>query len=355
MRDDDMLKKIVIERKKIYFHQRGLSLVELMIAITLGLILTAGVLQLFASNNQTFRTQQATSRVQEAGRLAVEFIASDIRMAGASGFRGRLSAVKNQLAAPVDYRMEYENGISFIAAADATGVTAKAGTNVLILRGAVQENSSPLIKPAEAGTLTVALVEEKASACPGGVNTSYNGLCVNENAFIADYQKTFTFKITGLAKVDSGANLEISYSPDWGGNYLDPDEYFVQGAIVSPARSTMYFIDTGASGQPSLFQQINTEAPMELLEGVANIGLVFNRDNSKAVYNTALGALDGLWNNQANPIVSVRVELLMQSVTDNILDEAQVYSFNGDDDITATDRRLYKVFNSTVALRNQLP
>ncbi|ARU27615.1 hypothetical protein CBR65_09340 [Cellvibrio sp. PSBB006] len=69
--------------------QAGLSLIELMIAITLGLILMAGVIQVFLSSRVTFATQQAMSRVQETGRLAVEFMARDIRMAGYMGCTSR--------------------------------------------------------------------------------------------------------------------------------------------------------------------------------------------------------------------------------------------------------------------------
>ena len=51
-------------------RQSGLSLVELMIAITLSLLLIAGVLQIFLSSKQTYSTNNALSRVQESGRFA---------------------------------------------------------------------------------------------------------------------------------------------------------------------------------------------------------------------------------------------------------------------------------------------
>ncbi|RYZ81289.1 MAG: prepilin-type N-terminal cleavage/methylation domain-containing protein, partial [Moraxellaceae bacterium] len=45
--------------------QKGLSLVELMIAITLGLILMSGVVKVFLNSKSTYSTQQALSRIQE--------------------------------------------------------------------------------------------------------------------------------------------------------------------------------------------------------------------------------------------------------------------------------------------------
>ncbi|HRP74349.1 MAG TPA: PilW family protein [Rhodocyclaceae bacterium] len=72
--------------------QRGLSLVELLIGMTLGLVVLGGVLYLFAANKQNYRHQESLSRVQESGRFALELLTRDIRMAGYIGC-GNLSYV----------------------------------------------------------------------------------------------------------------------------------------------------------------------------------------------------------------------------------------------------------------------
>jgi type IV pilus assembly protein PilW len=71
-------------------RQSGLSLVEVLIGMLLGLFLVGGVLQVFASSRQTYRVHDATSRMQESGRMALEVIARDIRMAD---FWWRISGV----------------------------------------------------------------------------------------------------------------------------------------------------------------------------------------------------------------------------------------------------------------------
>jgi type IV pilus assembly protein PilW len=43
--------------------QSGFSLVELMVAMLVGLVVTGAALQLLITNNRTFALQQATSRV----------------------------------------------------------------------------------------------------------------------------------------------------------------------------------------------------------------------------------------------------------------------------------------------------
>ncbi|MGI0117280.1 PilW family protein [Zooshikella sp. RANM57] len=62
--------------------QSGLSLIELMIALVLGLLLLAGVLQVFLGSSQTYRLTGDLARAQENGRFALDMLTRDIRMAG---------------------------------------------------------------------------------------------------------------------------------------------------------------------------------------------------------------------------------------------------------------------------------
>ncbi|MFQ5469239.1 MAG: PilW family protein [Gammaproteobacteria bacterium] len=68
-----------------FSHQRGITLVELMVALVVSLILLAGVIQIFSSNQATYRLQEALSRLQENGRFAIEHLQKDIRIAGFPG------------------------------------------------------------------------------------------------------------------------------------------------------------------------------------------------------------------------------------------------------------------------------
>lgn len=64
-------------------RQTGFSLVELMIAITLGLIVLLAVGSIYIGSRQTYRVQEDNARIQEAGRYALEVIGRSIRQAGA--------------------------------------------------------------------------------------------------------------------------------------------------------------------------------------------------------------------------------------------------------------------------------
>ena len=58
----------------------GFSLIELMVAITLGLLLSAGIVTLFSGTGKTNRVQDALARLQENGRYAVTRVDADLRM-----------------------------------------------------------------------------------------------------------------------------------------------------------------------------------------------------------------------------------------------------------------------------------
>lgn len=66
-------------------HAKGFSLIELMVALLLGVVITLAATQMFAGNSRAFNLQQAQSQVQEEGTLLMRFLADDIRMAGLFG------------------------------------------------------------------------------------------------------------------------------------------------------------------------------------------------------------------------------------------------------------------------------
>lgn len=76
-------------------RMNGLTLVELMVAMVLGLVVIGGAVSLTLANRQSFRTNEGLSQVQESARTAFELIARDIRQAGVTGCdnEGRIANV----------------------------------------------------------------------------------------------------------------------------------------------------------------------------------------------------------------------------------------------------------------------
>ena len=65
-------------------HELGFTLIELMIAMLLGLIVVAAAGSVLLSSQKTYKTTEEMARLQEGGRAAFELMAKDIREAGAS-------------------------------------------------------------------------------------------------------------------------------------------------------------------------------------------------------------------------------------------------------------------------------
>ncbi|HNQ49804.1 MAG TPA: prepilin-type N-terminal cleavage/methylation domain-containing protein, partial [Hydrogenophilus thermoluteolus] len=61
---------------------QGLTLVELMVALVLGLLLLGAVVSLFTTTRESYRTNEALARMQESSRYAFEILARSLREAG---------------------------------------------------------------------------------------------------------------------------------------------------------------------------------------------------------------------------------------------------------------------------------
>lgn len=62
--------------------QTGFTIVEMMVALLIGLLLSGAVIQVYLSNKQSYNTQIGMSELQQSGRLAVVFLNSTLRLAG---------------------------------------------------------------------------------------------------------------------------------------------------------------------------------------------------------------------------------------------------------------------------------
>jgi len=65
-------------------HQKGFTLVELMIAAVIGLFLMASLMNLFITTNKSITLSEALSQNQESGRFAMDYMTKFIRQAGYS-------------------------------------------------------------------------------------------------------------------------------------------------------------------------------------------------------------------------------------------------------------------------------
>lgn len=139
----------------------GFTLIELMIAMLLGLVVIAGVVSVFLAGQQAYRTNQALGEVQDGSRVAFEMLARDIRDAGLTGCNnnGRLANVLNNgpNAGGTDWWANMGNAVrgyttgqtdpAIAVGTTASPVTRVAGTDSLELIGAAGTGLSVAAAP----------------------------------------------------------------------------------------------------------------------------------------------------------------------------------------------------------------
>ena len=74
-------------------RQGGLSLIELMIALLVGLLLLGGLIQIYLSSKQSYNAQEQLARMQENGRFAMDLITRDLRRTGYWGGNRNLGVI----------------------------------------------------------------------------------------------------------------------------------------------------------------------------------------------------------------------------------------------------------------------
>jgi type IV pilus assembly protein PilW len=80
----------------------GFSLIELMIAMTIGLLLLSGLAMIFVNSSDANREMQKTAQQIENGRYAIDVISQDLRLAGFYGHLSDVSAIAAPATIPPD-------------------------------------------------------------------------------------------------------------------------------------------------------------------------------------------------------------------------------------------------------------
>lgn len=358
-----------------HYTQQGLSLVEVMVAMTIGLILMAGVVQVFISSKSSSRLNASIGQLQEDGRFALNFLNRDIRMAGYAGCT-RYGPITNTLNNPTNLAYDFAVGIfgfndvsaTTPAALAAIGATPKASTDAIIIRReadnpvrVVQNNNSAQVFLENTGVET--------GACSDGTDR-ISGICQTDILMISDCTKSRVFQAGNITSTGSGTGLALNLThpasgtpgnaiSSWGGASAPTSERFDTSAYIVKIVSYAYYIKNNNLGIPSLYRKDGMSPEVELAQGIDDMQILYGVDNtptdtnqSADVYQTANAVTNTNWAN----VVSVRLNLLVRTVENNVAGGAQTYRFNGGNVTvsSSTDRYIRKEFANQVALRNRL-
>jgi type IV pilus assembly protein PilW len=275
-------------------RQRGFSIVEIMVSLVIGMVVVAAVLFTYLGTGTAGRSQTALSQMNEDVMVAFSLLARDLQMAGYSE----------------------PNGIV------ATGGGGTATFGRLFTGRAVFGCETPPVDP---------------KATPG-IACSVAGGTVTHIVEI-NYQATPVNSVqSGGTPTDCIGNpLTIS-----GTYYVSNNRYYVTPTV--------------ATGRPELHCTSAGRPPQPLVENVQAMKLWFGEadaaDPRRAVRYVPSSVVAD-WGR----VNSVRICLLMRSA-EPVLDSddpvSAAYTDCEGNLVTPTDRRIYRAFFSTVALRNRI-
>lgn len=380
----------------------GFSLVELMVALALGLLLTTAMASVYLTSKSSFNRQQQLGSIQQSVRIAFEYLAGDARVVGHLGcytgmptvstaeFNNALSAtaIATNYALGVEgyeYKHATANALTLTSSAPAnvtaatnweTNVAADAintiplttlsgagltpGSDVLVIRTVAGRPVRLAADTVSAGT-TLSLENLAGGTCSNGTTAKVSGFCPNSHGLIASCKRARVFQVNSIA----AQTLTLTGT-------LGSDPLYQTGsAEVFPVQTLVYYVARSASGTTtSLYRRIfdgdnAAGLEQELIEGVENLQLRYGVDTdatpgivdryvpAKGTTGTAADSVTD-WNR----VVAVRMGLLMRSTTPVEADTtvATTGVVNG---VTITyptagskyDRR---VFTTTVAVRNKI-
>lgn len=335
--------------------QSGFSLVELMIAMTLGLVTVGAVGWVYLGTSQTYRSQDSLARLQEGARYAFEVIGNDVRMTGAHAC---FSASETNVINGFDTRW-YTNLFELPLSADDQDGGAGSDTELSdALRVVRADVSREYIVSGYAAPTFSLMASHDLTAGTLMVATNCN--------HIAMFQ----------ASAASGAQLSHGTAGSPGNSTTDlGSASYAAGSRLYRVSAATYFVANNPAGEPALYRSRPTGATAtptaeELVEGVEDLQVAFavdsDGDGEADFFDpdgdgdpyltgdqvTASGALGATPAERWERVESVRVSLLMRTVENNVIPSAQTLTYNGST-IAPADRRLRRVFTHVIRVRNR--
>ncbi|MCP5132160.1 MAG: PilW family protein [Gammaproteobacteria bacterium] len=339
-------------------YQSGFGLVEIMVALVIGLFLMTGVVEIFIGSKTTYKTTYNSSRIQENGRLAMELLSRDLRMAGYRGCLRSSMPVTNTLNNATSFNWNLDQDMQGFNASGTTWSPALPseisslqmlpGTDVITVRTIDSEDIYVTGQPSNQPACTPSV-----SSTADLKVTNNNFLKDDDIVLVSNCQHAAIFQITNFNTQENVVhNAGNTIVP--GNSTKDLGGCLIGGEMMKISTKT-YFIRTGSSGRPALWRRVATDSAQELVEGVENMQITYGIDSTGDRQANQYTTADTVNTNNWWPnVVSIRVSLLLQSIDDRITTQTQSYNYNAQS-ITATDRRLRQVFNTLISVRNRLP
>ncbi|WP_240162473.1 PilW family protein [Glaciimonas sp. PAMC28666] len=346
----------------------GFSLIELLIAMTLGLFLVGAIISVYLAETQIYKSTNSQATIQNAENAIAGLVTPVIRSAGFNGCSSLAQSLSNLTAGappPLGTLTSNSNavfgyqggGATLTIAQDnaANDVTAsdwspaldatlvgkvQAGSDVLVLLGAMPNTAPVGVTVIPLGGTTMTLQ-----------NTT--GLAVGQLGIVSDCLKSSIFQITAIAgntitHAAGGGAVGTNSTSVLAVNYQ-------LGALFVPLQQTAFYVAQGVGGDQSTLMRSTFSngawTNLSLVPGVEAMQVLYGigTNNVLTQYVPASAVTD--W----TQVYSVRIGFLIQgqlgSATTSSATPAQFKVLNTTVTVPA-DGRLRHIYEITINLRN---
>ncbi|MAZ66901.1 MAG: hypothetical protein CMF25_07305 [Kangiellaceae bacterium] len=359
-------------------YAKGVTLIELMVGLGLGLFIMLGVTHIYANSSAAMGMQKQIARVQEHGRLSAEHLSYELRNAGGGGCAMPQMKVANTveysdsgkpLTADFAFGLTgYEQGDDNhpspddtyaaktdafrISGMDVNGSLTVTDHNVNAATIHTNQNSGYPV-----GTL-MAIVSDDCTQMAIFVQTHKTGVNVNHGTGTTNAPfKNCTKDIVGKAtywQAGDGAYYDCSVGPSTTFGGQAPASPFVGGSVAE-FTSYSYYIRESATlaGVPALYRASAAGVEQEIVIGVEDMQLTYgwvpNAGVSAVQFSDASLIPTDSWPN----VYSVKLELLVRATESSGTVPDYELQYNGQT-LKFTDGILRKSVSQVVHIRNRI-
>lgn len=324
-------------------RQSGFGIIELMVAITIGLLLTVAMLTLYVDVGRTNNEMAKANALMENGRFALQLMQGDVSHAGFWG------EVDNSLAAPTATPSLCAPSTWSTDGANLMGIPVQGFTS-----GSALSACGSGLAGAISGESVLAVVHANTCLRGAGCEPSDTGPHLQISTCEADAAGTYVIAVPG------STNLTLTRK----GCDPDPDKRAGLRKIVS----NIYYV-AGSNGVPTLMKASLVNGAYEfapLIEGVEHFWVEYGIDtlgrNGLAISasNPGDGSADQYVScapcnlTQLTNVVSVKVHLLVRSLESTAgYTDTKTYALGNRPTIGAKNDNFKRhVFSSTIRLVN---
>ncbi len=364
--------------------QSGLTIIEFMVSVALGMVAVAAAGTATYLSQKNYTTQEALARLQENGRIAMQMLTYDIRMAGFFGCADDIETVTYH----VDGSALFEfNALEGLEHEDAVPTWYPSGVeHADISNAAITPNTDGIQIEFLDPDITVKVEEPYMNQRSGVIHVSPNAeLNQGDIVAVTDCDSADVFQITTKGS-GSGNTVPLGHTT---GNNVSPgnlspvpcqgnkhcmSKTYEEDSHILKFNSVRYFISDGPNG-PGLVREalINDSgnadtAAREIVQGIENMQITYGEDTDNDripdAYRKANEVVD--WGN----VISARVGLLARSMAQTRFDtegeygteidtrqydldgDGQKGSADADEPTISQDRVVRQEFVSTIYIRN---